>query len=182
LTGHDFLDIGTGNFTNTNYPGLPLIDPDPDKETNEFGGGRVFYTSTDQDGNFRVGDIFSVEQSTGVATLNADAFSIAGLQELQLGSVALGGSGAAISEFSTDPFFTADSDNIVPTQRAIKAYISSQIGSGSSALNVNSLTAGIVFISGDTITTTSGAQININTKMNFNSGVDGYFLAHTLFN
>lgn len=182
LTGHDFLDIGTGNFISTNYPGLPLIDPDPTKETNEFGGGRVFYTSTDQDGNFRVGDIFSVEQSTGVATLNADAFSIAGLQELQLGSVALGGSGATISEFSTDPFFTADSDNIVPTQRAIKAYINSQIGSGSSALNVNSLTAGIVFIAGDTITTTTGAQININTKMNFNSGVDGYFLAHTLFN
>lgn len=182
LTGHDFLDIGTGNFGNTNYPNTPLIDPDPAKEINEFGGGRVFYTSTDQDGNFRVGDIFSVEQSTGIATLNADAFSIAGLQELQLGSVALGGGGAAISEFSTDPFFTADSDSIVPTQRAIKAYISAQIGSGASSLNVNSVTAGIIYIAGDTITTTTGAQININTKMNFKSGVDGYILAHTLFN
>jgi hypothetical protein len=181
LTGHDFLDIGTGNFTNTNYPGLPLIDPDPTKETNEYGGGRVFYTSTDQDGNFRVGDIFSVEQSTGVATLNAEAFSLAGLQELSLGSVALGGGGATITEFSTDPFFTADSDSIIPTQRAIKAYISSQIGSGSSALNVNSLTAGVVFISGDTITTTTGAQININTVMNFNEGLDGYALVHNLF-
>jgi hypothetical protein len=181
LTGHDFLDIGTGNFTNTNYPGLPLIDPDPSVETNEFGGGRVFYTSTDQDGNFRVGDIFSVEQSTGVATLNADAYSLAGLQELSLGSVALGGSGATITEFSTDPFFTADSDTIIPTQRAIKAYISSQIGSGSSALNVNSLTAGIVYIVGDTITTTTGAQININTTMNFNEGLDGYALVHNLF-
>jgi hypothetical protein len=181
LTGHDFLDIGTGNFTNTNYPGLPLIDPDPTKETNEFGGGRVFYTSTDQDGNFRVGDIFSVEQSTGIASLNADAFSIAGLQELQLGSVALGGTGATISEFSTDPFFTADSDSLVPTQRAIKAYISAQIGSGSSSLNVNSLTAGIVYIAGDTITTTTGAQININTTMNFNEGLDGYALVHNLF-
>jgi len=181
LTGHDFLDIGTGNFTNTNYPGLPLIDPDPSVETNEFGGGRVFYTSTDQDGNFRVGDIFSVEQSTGVATLNAEAFSLAGLQELSLGSVALGGSGATVTEFSTDPFFTADSDTIIPTQRAIKAYISSQIGSGSSALNVNSLTAGIVYIVGDTITTTTGAQININTTMNFNEGLDGYALVHNLF-
>ena len=181
LTGHDFLDIGTGNFTNTNYPNQPLLDPDPTKETNEFGGGRVFYTSTDQDGNFRVGDIFSVEQSTGIASLNAEAFSIAGLQELQLGSVALGGSGATISEFSTDPYFTADSDSIVPTQRAIKAYISAQIGSGSSSLNVNSLTAGIVYIAGDTITTTTGAQININTTMNFNEGVDGYALVHNLF-
>ncbi len=181
LTGHDFLDIGTGNFTSTNYPGLPLVDPDPTKETNEFGGGRVFYTSTDQDGNFRVGDIFSVEQSTGVATLNAEAFSLAGLQELSLGSVALGGGGATISEFSTDPFFTADSDSVIPTQRAIKAYISSQIGSGSSALNVNSLTAGVVFIQGDTITTTTGVRININTTMNFNEGIDGYALVHTLF-
>ena len=141
----------------------------------------MFYTSTDQDGNFRVGGLFNVEQATGVATLNADAFNIAGLNELQLGSVALGGAGAVISEFSTDPFFTADSDNIIPTQRAIKAYISAQIGSGSSSLNVNSLTAGIVFISGDTITTTTGARININTTMNFNSGVDGYILAHALF-
>jgi hypothetical protein len=181
LTGHDFLDIGTGNFVNTNYPGLPLIEPDADKETNEFGGGRVFYTSTDQDGNFRVGDIFSVEQSTGIASLNAEAFSIAGLQELQLGSVALGGSGATITEFSTDPFFTADSDSLVPTQRAIKAYISAQIGSGASSLNVNSLTAGIVYIVGDTITTTTGASININTTMNFNDGIDGYALAQNLF-
>jgi len=29
LTGHDFLDIGTGNFTESNYPGLPLNDPIP---------------------------------------------------------------------------------------------------------------------------------------------------------
>ena len=34
-------------------------------------GGRVFYTSTDQDGNFRVGELFEVEQSTGIVTLNA---------------------------------------------------------------------------------------------------------------
>ena len=51
-------------------------------------------TSTDQDGNFRVGDLFTVEQATGIATLNADAFSISGLQELQLGSVELGTAGA----------------------------------------------------------------------------------------
>jgi hypothetical protein len=181
LTGHDFLEIGTGNFASTNYPGLPFIDPIPSNETVESGGGRVFYTSTDQDGNFRVGDIFSVEQSTGIATLNADAFNIAGLQELSLGAVSLGGSGAVITEFSTDPFFTADSDSVIPTQRAIKAYISAQIGSGAAQLTVNTLTAGVIFISGDTITTTTGAQININTKMNFTAGIDGYALAYQLF-
>ena len=181
LTGHDFLDIGTGNFTTTNYPNTPLQDPVPAQETHEQGGGRVFFTSTDQDGNFRVGDLFTVEQATGTATLNADAFNIAGLQSLQLGSVALGTGGAAISEFSTDPFFTQNSDNVVPTQRAIKAYISSQIGSGSSTLNVNTLTAGQVFIADNYITTTNGLEIEVTSKMNFTKGVKGVPIAMNMF-
>ena len=181
LTGHDFLDIGTGDFTNTNYPGLPLIDPTPDTETVESNGGRVFYTSTDQDGNFRVGGLFTVEQATGTATLNADAFNIAGLQELSLGSVELGTGGATISEFSTDPFFTQDSDSVIPTQRAIKAYIAGQIGSGSSTLNVNTLTAGSIFVANDYITTTTGGQINVTAKMNFIGGIDGVPVAMNLF-
>lgn len=181
LTGHDFLDIGTGDFTESNYPGLPLNDPIPAQETRGSGGGRVFWTSTDQDGNFRVGGLFNVEQSTGVATLNADAFNIAGLNELSLGSVALGGSGATITEFSTDPFFTQDSDTVVPTQRAIKAYINSQIGGGGSTLNVNTLTAGVIYIAGQTITTTTSQQININSKVNFKGGIVGDALVMNYF-
>ena len=177
LTGHDFLDIGTGNFASTNYPGIPLVDPNPDYETVDSGGGRVFYTSTDQDGNFRVGELFSIEQATGVATLNADAFNISGLQELQLGAVSLGGTSAVITEFSTDGTFTANSDNIVPTQKAIKTYIASQIGGGAGELNVNSITAGYVQISTNEITTTDLRQINILQKVNFVAGVDGQPLA-----
>ena len=181
LTGHDFLDIGTGNFANTNYPGLPLTDPIPDNETLESGGGRVFYTSTDQDGNFRVGDLFSVEQSTGVATLNADAFNISGLQELSLGELALGGTGATVTEFSADGTFTADSDSVVPTQKAIKTYITSQIGGGAGSLNVNSITVGQIFITGQQISTTSGVQIDVEQKMNFLDGVDGVPVAMNYF-
>ncbi len=181
LTGHDLLDIGTGDFVNTNYPGLPLSDPIPAQEYRQSNGGRVFYTSTDQDGNFRVGGLFNVEQSTGVATLNADAFNIAGLNELSLGSVALGGAGATITEFSTDPFFTQDSDSVIPTQRAIKAYITSQIGGGGSSLNVNTLTAGVVYIAGQTIATTTNVAININTKVNFKGGVVGDALVLNYF-
>tara|TARA_B110000305_G_scaffold241229_1_gene314487 strand:- start:763 stop:5565 length:4803 start_codon:yes stop_codon:yes gene_type:complete len=177
LTGHDFLDIGTGNFADTNYPDAPVNPVNSVNETQEGGGGRVFFTSTDQDGNFRVGDLFSVEQSTGVATLNADAFNISGLQELSLGELGLGGGGATINEFSTDGTFTADSDTIVPTQKAIKTYITSQIGGGAATLNVNSITAGLIQISTDTITTTTGAAININQTVNFNGGVGGSPLA-----
>ena len=181
LTGHDFLDIGTGNFGDTNYPGIPANPVNPEKETVVGGGGRVFYTSTDQDGNFRVGRLFNVEQATGVATLNADAFNISGLNELSLGAVELGGTGATITEFSVDGTFTANSDNIVPTQKAIKTYIASQIGGGAGELNVNSITAGSVLISGQEITTTTGDQINILQKVNYTGGVSGSPVAMNYF-
>jgi hypothetical protein len=181
LTGHDFLDIGTGSFVESNYPGTPLQDPIPANETVDSNGGRVFFTATDQDGNFRVGDLFAIEQSTGIATLNADAFNISGLQELNLGNVTLGGGSATVTEFSTDPFFTADSDNIVPTQRAIKAFIASQIGGGGASLNVNSVTAGSVFISSNVITTVTGTPITMNATFDFRGGVTGIPLAFNFF-
>ena len=181
LTGHDFLDIGTGNFTESNYPGTPTQSPIPANETVENNGGRVFYTSTDQDGNFRVGGLFSIEQATGVATLNADAFNISGLQELTLGSVALGGASATINEFSTDPFFTADSDSVIPTQRAIKAYISAQIGGGGASLNVNSITAGSIKIDSNQITNVSGTAIKMRAHFEFQGSVSGYPVAWNYF-
>jgi hypothetical protein len=61
----------------------------------------------------------------------------------------------------------------VPTQRAIKTYITSQIGGGASELNVNSVTAGVINIQGNTITTTTGALINTTAVMNFSGGVSG---------
>ena len=173
LTGHDFLSIGTGGTATTNYPNTPTQLPDVTKQTVGNGGGRVFYTATDQDGNFTVGTLFSVQQATGVASINADAFNLAGLNSLTLGSVALGGTGATITSFSTDQYFTANSDNIVPTQKAIKAYIASQIGGGSSALNVNTLTAGVIYIAGNSISTTTGVQINVSATMNFTGGING---------
>jgi hypothetical protein len=182
LTGHDFLNIGFGNTAQSNYPNSPigtsLVQGNEIREGNQ---GRVFYTSTDQDGNFRVGNLFSVAQSTGIATLNADAFNVAGLQTLSLGNLSLSGNSAAITEFSTDPFFTANSDSVVPTQRAIKAYIASQIGGGGAALVVNSVTAGSIFISSNQITTTNGASITMNGTFEFRGGVTGYPLSWSYF-
>jgi len=176
LTGHDFLDIGTGNQTDTNYPNTPVYDPVPANETVDSGGGRVFYTSTDQDGNFRVGDLFSVEQSTGSATLNADAFNLSGLNELQLGAVSLGSSNTAISEFSTDATFAANSDSIVPTQKAIKSYIASQIGGGGSSIVANSLSVGNTYLTGTSISAVTGA-VDFTSNINFTRGITGTLLA-----
>jgi hypothetical protein len=167
------LYIGTGNFTQTNYPNVDITTARQNQQELFTGGGRVFFTSTDQDGNFNVGNLFGVQQATGTATLNASAFNLAGLQSLQLGAVSIGVGSAVITQFSTDPYFTANSDNIVPTQRAIKAYITAQIGGGSSALNVNTLTSGVIYVAGNSISTTTGVQINVTSKMNFTGGIDG---------
>ena len=181
LTGHDFLYIGTGNFADTNYPNVDTSTAITANQTKSSNGGRCFFTSTDQDGNFNVGNLFGVQQSTGTATLNASAFNLSGLQSLQLGSLGVGTGSAIITQFSTDPFFTANSDEVVPTQRAIKSYITSQIGGGQSALNVNTLTAGVVYIANNTISTTTGEQINVKAKLYFTGGIDGAPVALTFF-
>ena len=167
LTGHDFLDIGTGNFSSTAYPGLYVFGYNPDdnaepkqfNEVSQYNGGRVFYTSTDQDGNFRVGELFEVEQSTGTISINASFFELDGLEELRLGGVVLGGTGAVVREFSTDPTFAANSNNIVPTQKAIGKYVQSRVSSGGSDLKVNRLNAGDISFEGDRIFKVLGGTI-----------------------
>lgn len=173
LTGHDFLDIGVGNFQNANYPSIPLLQLSPENEVLEKGGGRVFYTSTDQDGNFRVGELFKVEQATGTVTISADLFNLGGLSELSLGGVTVGGTGVVVREFSTDATFTADSNNIIPTQRAIKAYLSANIAGGGANALVTILSAGTVRIGPDSIGSTTSAQVNVTEKMNIQGGISG---------
>ena len=153
ISGHDFLDIGTGNFEETNYPtiysGGNFFTALPENEVYETNGGRVFYVSTDQDGNFRTGELFSVQQATGVVTISAQFFDLDGLSELALGGVRLGGSGTVVNEFSTDPTFAADSNNVIPTQRAIATFLADRLSIGGESLEVNRLQAGRVILGGD---------------------------------
>lgn len=182
LTGHDFLEVGTGNAAATNYPNIDVTEVKPQHLAVESGGGRVFYTATDQDGNYRVGSLFKVEQASGTATLNASFFQLNGLSQLTLGGIVLGGTSATITEISTDATLPANSDNVLVTQRAIKSYIASRIGGGGANLNVNEATAGQIKIANiNQITNTLGIGINIKSKVNFTGGVDGSMLAMSTF-
>lgn len=184
ITGHDFLDVGTGNFAETNYPELystGLYTASPENEIYEGLGGRVFYTSTDQSGNFRTGELFAVEQATGVVTISADFFTLEGLTELALGGVRLGGSGTVIREFSTDPLFLADSNNVVPTQRAIVSYLQNRLSVGGSDLSVPDFIAGIVRVGPTSINTTTGDAIKLPVVMNFIAAPRGQILATAMF-
>ena len=64
-SGYLFEYVGAG----TNYGALPQVgraDPVQGKETVQLDGGKVFFTSTDQNGDFRIGKGLVISQATGV--------------------------------------------------------------------------------------------------------------------
>jgi hypothetical protein len=64
-SGYVFEYVGAG----TNYGALPQFgqaDPVQTKEVVQLDGGKVFFTSTDQNGDFRIGPGLVISQATGV--------------------------------------------------------------------------------------------------------------------
>ena len=64
-SGYLFEYVGAG----TNYGSLPQVgraDPVQSKETVQLNSGKVFFTSTDQNGDFRIGKGLVISQATGV--------------------------------------------------------------------------------------------------------------------
>ena len=64
-SGYVFEYVGAG----TNYGALPqfgIADPVQTKETVQLDTGKVFFTSTDQNGDFRIGPGLVISQATGV--------------------------------------------------------------------------------------------------------------------
>ena len=179
LTNHDFLNVGYGSQPESGYPGVPAAtELQAQNQTIENNFGRVFFTSTDQDGNFKVGNLFGVEQATGIVTLSASQFGLTGLEQLSLGGIAVGGSSVVVTQFSTDSTFVANSDTIIPTQKAIKSYLSARLSQGGSNTFTGQTTAGTVVIGGpNQINNTipagqAGSRVEMVNKVNF-FGTDG---------
>lgn len=63
-SSHSFEWVGSGNNINTAKPALGGVTIQ-ENEVVKLNGGQVVYTSTDQAGNFRIGDDFVVNQLTG---------------------------------------------------------------------------------------------------------------------
>jgi hypothetical protein len=125
VTGHDFLDIGTGGYNTTNYPttifGNASQAATQSNEVIEEFKGRVFYVSTDQNGIFRVGRFFTVDQGTGTVTFSA-SIALSNLDGLGFKA------GVTVSEFSTDSTFTNNAADAVPVQSAVRGYIDKRLG------------------------------------------------------
>lgn len=187
LTNHDFLNIGYGDLVESNYPSpTPLANYGNflNNQTIEVNYGRVFVTSTDQDGNFKVGNLFGVQQATGIITLSASQFGLGGLSSLSLGGIALGSASVVITQFSTDSSFTANTDTVIPTQRAIRSYLSSRLTQGGANTFTGQITAGTVVIGGPNFIRSSipagqqGSSVDMKSKVYINaSGVDGNMMA-----
>jgi hypothetical protein len=196
LTNHDFLYIGSGDLTASQYPATSNALAFPNNQTVEANYGRVFYTSTDQDGNFKVGSLFGVQQATGIVTLSASQFGLTGLNSLSLGGISVGGSSVVVTQFSTDSTFSANSDAVVPTQKSIKTYLTSRLSQGGANTFTGQLTAGTVVIGGPNYIKSTipngvtGSNIKIAQKVYFgqslglgpvNIGVDGNMAALDFF-
>ena len=64
-SGYLFEYVGAGS----NYGALPYVgrfDPNQERETVQLNNGKVFFTSTDQNGDFRIGPGLVISQATGV--------------------------------------------------------------------------------------------------------------------
>tara|TARA_R110000868_G_scaffold138792_1_gene353186 strand:+ start:1523 stop:7789 length:6267 start_codon:yes stop_codon:yes gene_type:complete len=136
-TSHDFLDIGTGGYNTSNYPdrtfGAPINAPvDDGSAIDQFGfntkaqvqertRGRAFFASTDQDGFFRVGRFFTVDQGTGSVTFNA-ALVLTNIDGIGFKR------GVRVNEFSPDTAFTNASGSAVATEAATEGYVNRRLG------------------------------------------------------
>jgi len=173
LTNHDFLSVGSGNLITSNYPNINEVNALPGNEAIEVNQGHVFYTSTDENGNFLVGSLFGVQQATGTVTLSATQFGLQGLQTLSLGGIAVGGNQVVVTQFSTDPTFVANSDAIIPTQRAIKSFLAGRLSQGGSNTFTGTLIAGTVSVGGSNFMKSTvpagqvGSSIKFQQKVNF---------------
>jgi hypothetical protein len=160
-TGHDFTEIGTGGFNTSNYPNVLLgtavggaeakagAYTDADNATKsqvwERRKGRVFFISSDNDGFFRVGKYFVVDQSTGSITFAGEV----GISR----AASLGfKDGVTIDEFSNDELFTDLSDTAVPTEKAIANYVSRRLGHNGTAqlTGSNRFAPGFMALNGST--------------------------------
>ena len=124
-TGHDFLNIGTGGFNTSNYPNVVLGQPTQPKQTarqvDERDKGRVFYVSTDEDGFFRVGKFFTVDQGTGTVTFSA-SIALSNLDGIGFKR------GVVVAEFSADDGMTDNATDTVPVESAVRGYVARRLG------------------------------------------------------
>ncbi len=170
VTSHDLLEIGTGSYADTNYPNEiygPAVNPLSEAtETEERGSGRVFFVTTDQFGNFKVGPYFKVDQGTGTVTFAA-AIALSNLDGIGFKR------GVPIAEFSVDATMSDNATDTVPTEYAVRTYLDKRLGKTHAgevvdvAARIPATTGGFVSVDG---TMPMIANLNLDSNRIINVG------------
>lgn len=138
LIFHQLSNLSTGSHvfeyagSGVTYNSLPFYGgvPDPSREVRESIPGKVYFSSTDNFGNFKVGPFFSVEQATGAVTIDSDQFNLSGLNAVgpfQVNGVTFG---VQLREVTNNTDLVADSGlngNAVPTVFAVREYVDNTV-------------------------------------------------------
>jgi hypothetical protein len=186
-TSHDFLDIGTGGYNQSNYPeqiyGIPsdenspvsgsgVVDDqgvNPKAQVQERSTGRVFFTSSDQDGFFRVGKFFSVDQGTGELDFGGR------ISFTQVTGLGFESGGAVVREFSTDGSFSNPNHETVPTELAVNTYLNRRLGADKNGTAIGATKIGPGFVpldGGDDFQMTGNLNMGGQTITNVATPVD----------
>jgi len=159
VTGHDLSNIGTGGYADSKYPndlyGPPNNAPDSSKEVQEIGKGRVYYVTSDQDGNFKVGKFFSVDQGRGTVSISAP------ISLTNVDGISFKRGQTLVQVFSVDGTMGNESNNSVPTEKAIVSYVDSRLG-----LNKNNSSNGVTPIGSGYLDLGGVRSMGADLKMN----------------
>jgi hypothetical protein len=193
---HTMEYVGSG----TNYNALPWNGgvPVPANQRVELNNGRVFGATINEKGDFEIGDdTFSIDGTTGEATINTSQFNISGLNFIGPFSRNGGFStvGVQLKEVSANTSLIASTGsadgNTAPTQSAVKAYVDSTTvqsvdlsaptgftstggpitGSGTLALGYDTGYQGYLTTEATKLAGIAvGAEVNVNADWNASSG------------
>jgi len=139
VTNHDLVDVGAGSYYESRVPsnvfGPHVNAPTPANERTELGTGRIFAVTNDQNGNFKVGDYFQVNQASGDLTIKAslNLTQVSGLGFKR---------GVVITSFDQDGNMTDNSNTSVPTQQAVISYINYRLGLNSAGTSIGTAKIG----------------------------------------
>ncbi len=111
------------------YNALPFFggEPDPAKERIEINNGKCFTVTSDQLGNYRIGEFFTVNAITGEVTIDAENLNLNGLAAI--GPFKRNGVpvGVQLKEVSNNANLVSSLGypdvNTVPTQEAVVTYV-----------------------------------------------------------
>jgi hypothetical protein len=123
---HVFEYAGSYDQTGVTYNALPQFGgvSAPEFQIVEENRGKVFYTSSDHLGNYRVGENFRIDQATGAITFNLENadLDLTGVKQIQFQL------GDPMNEFSNNPGLISSSGSASATaaasQLAIQSYLS----------------------------------------------------------